>query len=73
MKHVIGLDVSKGKSTVTIYDSYRQCKYEGEINHTRRDFEQLHKRIVDITSLDTKHQTLYLKQQVFIQNRLKHF
>jgi hypothetical protein len=33
MKHVIGLDVSKGKSTVTIYDSYRQCKYEGEINH----------------------------------------
>ena len=39
MKHVIGLDVSKGKSTVTIYDSYRQCKYEGEINHTRRDFE----------------------------------
>lgn len=52
MKHVIGLDVSKGKSTVTIYDSYRQCKYEGEINHTRRNFEQLHKRIVDITSLD---------------------
>ncbi|WP_155242406.1 hypothetical protein [Lysinibacillus sphaericus] len=25
MKHVIALDVSKGKSTVAIYDGHRQC------------------------------------------------
>jgi len=34
MKHVIALDVSIGKSTMTIYDGYRQCKFEGELEHT---------------------------------------
>ena len=52
MKHVIALDVSKGKSTVVIYDRYRQCEFEGELNHTRVDFERLHERIKEITRLD---------------------
>lgn len=52
MKHVIALDVSKGKSTVAIYDAYRQCEYEGELYHTRVDFDRLHKRIEDIKLLD---------------------
>ena len=52
MKHVIALDVSKGKSTMVIYDSYRRCEFEGELNHTRVDFERLHTRMKEITKLD---------------------
>ena len=52
MKHVIALDVSKGKSSVVIYDRYRQCEFEGELNHTRIDFERLHERIEEMTKLD---------------------
>jgi transposase len=52
MKHVIALDVSKGKSTIAIYDGYRQCEFEGELYHTLIDFEQLHLRIKEITTLD---------------------
>ncbi|MEG0473636.1 MAG: IS110 family transposase [Solibacillus sp.] len=52
MKHVIALDVSKGKSTIAIYDNYRQCEFEGELYHTRVDFERLHERIKEITKLD---------------------
>lgn len=52
MKHVIALDVSKGKSTIVIYDGYHQCEFEGELNHTRADFERLHERMEEITRLD---------------------
>lgn len=52
MKHVIALDVSKGKSSIVIYDQYRQCEFEGELNHTRTDFERLHHRMEEITKLD---------------------
>ena len=52
MKHVIALDVSKGKSAIVIYNQYRQCEFEGELLHTRTDFEQLHQRMQEITELD---------------------
>lgn len=52
MKHVVALDVSKGKSTIAIYNGYRQCEFEGELNHTREDFERLHARMDEITRLD---------------------
>ena len=52
MKHVIALDVSKGKSSIVIYNQYRQCEFEGELNHTRIDFERLHQRMEEITKLD---------------------
>lgn len=52
MKHVIAFDVSKGKSTIVIYNEYRQCEFEGELHHTRFDFEQLHQRIEKMTVLD---------------------
>lgn len=52
MKHVIALDVSKGKSTIVIYDGYKQCEFEGELYHTRVDFEQLHQRIEKMKVLD---------------------
>jgi len=52
MKHVIALDVSKGKSTVAIYNGYKQCEFEGELYHTRVDFEHLHQRIEEIKILD---------------------
>lgn len=52
MKHVIALDVSKDKSSMVIYDQYRQCEFEGELNHTRIDFERLHERIEEMTKMD---------------------
>lgn len=52
MKHVVAFDVSKGKSTMTIYDGYKQCEYEGEIKHTRSDFQALHERLHQLTILD---------------------
>lgn len=52
MNHVIALDVSKGKSTMAIYNRYKQCEFEGELYHSRVDFEQLHQRIEEITALD---------------------
>lgn len=32
MKHVVALDVSMGKSTIVIYNHYRQCEFEGKIS-----------------------------------------
>ncbi|HWK22932.1 IS110 family transposase [Ureibacillus composti] len=52
MKHVIALDVSKGKSTMVIYDRYCRCEFEGELHHTRVDFDRLHERIEEIIKLD---------------------
>lgn len=52
MKHVIALDVSKGKSTIAIYNMYKRCEFEGELYHTRTDFEELHQRIEEMTLLD---------------------
>ena len=52
MKHVIALDVSKGKSTVAIYDMYKRCEFEGELYHTHADFEELHQRIEEMKELD---------------------
>ncbi|CDQ40507.1 IS110 family RNA-guided transposase [Virgibacillus salexigens] len=45
MKPVVALDVSKGKSTIVIYDQKR-CIFEGEINHCQADFESLRKRMI---------------------------
>lgn len=52
MKHVVALDVSKGKSTITIYNHYKQCEYEGEMAHTRADFYALHERLQALTKVD---------------------
>lgn len=52
MKHVIALDVSKGKSTIAIYDCNKHCEFEGELNHTRIDFDKLHQHINDLTAID---------------------
>ncbi|WP_235425013.1 IS110 family transposase [Heyndrickxia ginsengihumi] len=52
MKHVIALDVSKGKSTIVIYNRYKQCEFEGVLDHTRVDFTQLYQCIEEITALD---------------------
>lgn len=66
MKHVVAFDVSKGKSTMTIYDRYKQCEYEGEIKHARSDFQALHERLHKLTGLDGKHLKSYLKRLAFI-------
>lgn len=45
MKHVVAFDVSKGKSTMVIYNQYQQCDFEGEILHNRSSFENLQETI----------------------------
>ncbi|WP_449540311.1 IS110 family transposase [Ferdinandcohnia sp. Marseille-Q9671] len=54
MKHVIAFDVSMGKSTMVIYDSYQRCQYEGEIEHTISGFESLKGRIESLRKQDGK-------------------
>jgi transposase len=41
IKHVVAFDVSMGKSTMVIYNQYRQCEVEREFKHNRPSFEQL--------------------------------
>ncbi|MCP3765084.1 IS110 family transposase, partial [Domibacillus sp. A3M-37] len=45
MKHIIAFDVSMGKSYMVIYNAAKKCIFEGEIRHSRPDFEELQKRI----------------------------
>lgn len=45
MGHVIAFDVSMGKSTMVIYDSYQRCQYEGELEHTVDGFQSLKEQI----------------------------
>ena len=52
IKHVVAFDVSMGKSTMVIYNRYRQCEFEGEILHNRPSFEQLHKTLEQLTEQD---------------------
>lgn len=52
MKHVVSLDVSMGKSTMVIYNQYRQCEVEKEIDHNRPSFEQLHETLQALTHQD---------------------
>ncbi|SDY10476.1 snoRNA binding domain-containing protein, fibrillarin [Evansella caseinilytica] len=52
MKHVVALDVSMGKSTMVIYNQYRQCEVEKEIDHHRPSFEQLHELLQALAHQD---------------------
>ncbi|WNS78608.1 IS110 family transposase [Domibacillus sp. DTU_2020_1001157_1_SI_ALB_TIR_016] len=49
MKHVIAFDVSMGKSYMVIYNELKHCMFEGEINHFRTEFEELKKKIDELT------------------------
>ena len=49
MKYVVALDVSMGKSTMVIYNQYRQCEVEKEIDHNRPSFQPLHKTLQALT------------------------
>jgi transposase len=48
MKHVIAFDVSMGKSYVVIYNGVKKCIFEGEIKHTKPEFEKLRERINEL-------------------------
>ena len=52
MKHVVALDVSKGKSTMVIYNRYQQCEFEGEISHSRASFHTLHETLQRLSLQD---------------------
>lgn len=52
MKHVVAFDISMGKSTMVIYNQYRQCDFEGEILHNRTSFEQLHEILQTLIAQD---------------------
>ncbi|AJS59365.1 IS110 family transposase [Paenibacillus sp. IHBB 10380] len=52
MKHVVAFDVSMGKSTMVIYNRYRQCEFEGELEHTYSAFKALNERLQSLTVQD---------------------
>lgn len=45
MNHVIAFDVSMGKSFMVIYNPLKQCVFEGEINHSRLDLDNVKVKI----------------------------
>ena len=52
IKHVLAFDVSMGKSTMVIYNQYRQCEFEGDILHNLSSFEELHKTLQTLITQD---------------------
>jgi transposase len=52
MPSVIAFDVSMGKSYMVIYNTKRTCIFEGEILHSRPNFNQLYKQIVELIQKD---------------------
>ncbi|EOQ01018.1 hypothetical protein KOY_05541, partial [Bacillus cereus VDM021] len=54
MRHVIAFDISMGKSYMVIYNVQKQCIFESEINHSKPDFEELRKRIDQLTNENRK-------------------
>ncbi|MGE7931626.1 IS110 family transposase, partial [Viridibacillus arvi] len=52
MKHVVAFDISMGKSTIVIYNHYRQCEFEGEISHSKSAFETLNEKLRFLTKQD---------------------
>ncbi|MFP3668377.1 IS110 family transposase [Priestia sp. SIMBA_032] len=48
MKHAIAFDVSMSKSYVVIYNGLKKCIFEGEIKHTKPEFEKLRERINEL-------------------------
>jgi transposase len=45
MNHVIAFDVSMGKSFMVIYTPFKQCVFEGEINHKRLDLDKVKEKV----------------------------
>ncbi|PLS16122.1 IS110 family transposase [Bacillus sp. M6-12] len=52
MQHVLAFDVSMGRSTMVIYNGYRQCEFEGEITHAKSSFKALNEKICKIMEQD---------------------
>ena len=52
MMNVIAFDVSMGKSAMVVYDTYQQCIYEAEVEHTVAGFNSLKERIEAIKEKD---------------------
>ncbi|SIS64544.1 Transposase [Salimicrobium flavidum] len=49
MNHVIAFDVSMGKSYFVLYNPLKKCEQEGEVMHSKSDFQVLQALIDDIT------------------------
>ncbi|MFK4480971.1 hypothetical protein ABH947_005213 [Bacillus sp. RC206] len=50
MRHVIAFDISMGKSYMVIYNAQKQCIFEKEIKHSKSEFEELQKKIHELTN-----------------------
>jgi len=52
IKHVVAFDFSMGISTMVIYNQYRQCEFERDIQHNLSSFENLHEKLQTLTTQD---------------------
>lgn len=73
MKHVMAFDASMGKSYLVLYNADRHCEFEGEIRHTRSDFETLHTCIKKVIEQDGEQPSIFLKPRVHYSRQLEHF
>ncbi|WP_374721049.1 IS110 family transposase [Peribacillus tepidiphilus] len=73
MKHVLAFDGSMGKSTIVIYNGYRQCEFEGEITHTKSSFKALKEKISKITKQDGQAPEIVFEASGVYSTPLEHF
>lgn len=73
MKHVIAFDVSMGKSYMVIYNTLKKCMYEGEIKHSRPDFEKLKERIDKIAEADGEQPHIVFESTGVYSRQLERF
>lgn len=73
MKHILAFDVSMGKSTMVIYNHYRQCEFEGEIAHTKSSFKWLKEKLLEITKLDGQAPEIVFEASGVYSSPLEHF
>lgn len=62
-------DVSMGKSYMVIYNGLKKCIFEGEIKHTKPEFEKLRHQINELIEGYGEHPILCLSQLVSIHDQ----
>ncbi|BAU26446.1 transposase [Aneurinibacillus soli] len=73
MKHVVAFDVSMGKSYWVVYNADRHCEFEGEIRHTRSDFEGLHACMEKLIEQDGEQPSIVFEATGVYSRQLERF
>ncbi|MFJ8415659.1 IS110 family transposase [Bacillus paramycoides] len=73
MRHVIAFDISMGKSYMFIYNAQKQCIFEKEIKHSKSEFEELQKKIHELTNETGKSPEIVFEATGIYSRQLERF